>query len=114
MDNSNNKSNEEESSDWLWGTIAAGAAVAIATTTAGALYIKQRRTKNAFIDDYFDDQNLCLVEWPEKAAGNLPVCDLDLELSIKGRSRLARFTSCSSFGREVIGKLQLAIKKHKF
>jgi tRNA threonylcarbamoyladenosine biosynthesis protein TsaE len=33
------------------------------------------------IDDYFDDQNLCLVEWPEKAENNLPVSDLDLRNS---------------------------------
>ena len=62
------------------------------------------------IDDYFDDQNMCLVEWPEKAEGYLPVYDLDLELLIKGRSRLVRFTAGTKFGREVIGKLQQAIE----
>ena len=62
------------------------------------------------IDDYFDDQNLCLVEWPEKAEGYLPVCDLDLELLIDGRSRCARFTAGTDFGSEVVGKLKQAIE----
>jgi tRNA threonylcarbamoyladenosine biosynthesis protein TsaE len=62
------------------------------------------------IDDYFDDQNMCLVEWPEKAEGYLPVYDLDLELLVKGRSRLVRFTAGTKFGSEVIGKLQQAIE----
>ncbi len=61
------------------------------------------------IDDYFDDPNLCLVEWPEKAEGRLPVCDLDLELLIEGRSRRARLTAYSVFGSEVIGKLKQVI-----
>ena len=66
------------------------------------------------IDDYFDDRNLCLVEWPEKADGHLPVCDLDLELLIEGRSRRALLTAHSIYGSEVIGKLkQLIAKENK-
>ena len=63
------------------------------------------------IDDYFDDRNLCLVEWPERAQGYLPVCDLDLELLIEGRSRSASVTAYTCFGSEVVGKLKLAIDK---
>ncbi|MCQ8894873.1 tRNA (adenosine(37)-N6)-threonylcarbamoyltransferase complex ATPase subunit type 1 TsaE [Limnobacter humi] len=31
--------------------------------------------------DYFDEQAVCLVEWPEKAAGLLPLADLAFELA---------------------------------
>jgi tRNA threonylcarbamoyladenosine biosynthesis protein TsaE len=64
------------------------------------------------IDDYLDDRNLCLVEWPEKAQEYLPVCDLDLELLIQGRSRCARFTAYSGYGSEVLGELEQVIEIH--
>ncbi len=31
--------------------------------------------------DYFDGQSICLIEWPDKAEGYLPVADLLFELS---------------------------------
>tara|TARA_B100000959_G_C14691489_1_gene504887 strand:- start:89 stop:574 length:486 start_codon:yes stop_codon:yes gene_type:complete len=58
------------------------------------------------IDDYFSDQNLCLVEWPEKAKDSLPAGDLDVELSIVGKSRCIDFTPNSDFGSEVLEKLK--------
>jgi len=40
--------------------------------------------------DYFHDQALCLVEWPEKAAGFLPEADISVYLSYKGVAREAK------------------------
>ncbi len=40
--------------------------------------------------DYFHAKALCLVEWPEKAAGFLPRADLDIHLSYKGAGREAK------------------------
>ena len=37
--------------------------------------------------DYFDERGLCLVEWPERAAGVLPPPDLLLRLSLAGTGR---------------------------
>ena len=58
------------------------------------------------VDDYFTDQNLCLVEWPEKAKDTLPASDLDVELRIIDRSRCARITARSVFGSEVLENLK--------
>ena len=41
------------------------------------------------IRDYFDARSLCLVEWPERL--RLPVPDLLVMLTIRGRSRQVRF-----------------------
>ena len=58
------------------------------------------------IDDYFGDQNLCLVEWPEKAKDTLPASDLDVKLLITGRSRRAGLAARSVFGSEVLENLK--------
>ncbi|MFC6671644.1 tRNA (adenosine(37)-N6)-threonylcarbamoyltransferase complex ATPase subunit type 1 TsaE [Marinobacterium aestuariivivens] len=36
------------------------------------------------IRDYFAEQELCLVEWPERGAGWLPVPDLQLRIEVQG------------------------------
>jgi tRNA threonylcarbamoyladenosine biosynthesis protein TsaE len=43
--------------------------------------------RDAGFDEYFNGASVCLVEWPEKAAGLLPVADLDLELEFAGVGR---------------------------
>lgn len=43
--------------------------------------------RDAGFDEYFNDASVCLVEWPEKAAGLLPVADLDIELEFAGSGR---------------------------
>lgn len=42
--------------------------------------------------DYFDQDALCLIEWPECGAGHLPAADLVVELSpqLTGRSLMLR------------------------
>jgi tRNA threonylcarbamoyladenosine biosynthesis protein TsaE len=42
--------------------------------------------------DYFDDDVLCLVEWPDKGAGFLPPARLIVELSVAGAGRQAHLT----------------------
>jgi len=36
--------------------------------------------------DYFDDQSICLIEWPEKAEGYLPTADLVCQLSYQNKA----------------------------
>lgn len=36
--------------------------------------------------DYFDDESICLIEWPERAEGYLPVADLVCHLSYQKQS----------------------------
>lgn len=42
------------------------------------------------IRDYFDEESLCLVEWPERGEGILPAADMDVFLSYREQGRQAR------------------------
>lgn len=39
------------------------------------------------IRDYFTDDSLCLIEWPQKGEGFLPTADLEITLSYIGEER---------------------------
>jgi tRNA threonylcarbamoyladenosine biosynthesis protein TsaE len=43
--------------------------------------------RDAGFDEYFNDTSVCLVEWPEKAAGLLPPADLEIALEIAADGR---------------------------
>lgn len=53
------------------------------------------------IDDYFSNDGLCLVEWPEKGAGYLPADDLWLRLQVVDTGRLLTWRNDSSRGEEM-------------
>jgi len=59
--------------------------------------------------DYFDEESICLIEWPEKAAGYLPVADVLCQLSYKTEQghegRLCELSSNTHKGREIINSL---------
>lgn len=55
--------------------------------------------------DYFDDESICLVEWPEQGVGVLPVPDLELEILVKGRGRRLLCRAHSDRGRAIITSL---------
>jgi tRNA threonylcarbamoyladenosine biosynthesis protein TsaE len=50
------------------------------------------------VDDYLADQQLCLVEWPDKGAGHLPPHDLMIELLVLDQGRQCIITSNSERG----------------
>ncbi len=64
---------------------------------------------HAWIDagfrEYFNDQSICLVEWPERAAGSLPPADLDIHLEICGEGRYASIIAGSVAGRRCLSAL---------
>jgi tRNA threonylcarbamoyladenosine biosynthesis protein TsaE len=55
--------------------------------------------------DYFNEQSVCLVEWPEKARGSLPAPDLDIMLRIPASGRDVRIDACSEAGRRCLRML---------
>jgi tRNA threonylcarbamoyladenosine biosynthesis protein TsaE len=50
------------------------------------------------IRDYFSNGSLCLIEWPDKGLGFLPVPDLEITLSISGQGRLLSYRALSKRG----------------
>ena len=37
--------------------------------------------------EYFNDESICLVEWPEKAGNLLPIADFDIKMSVLNAGR---------------------------
>lgn len=52
--------------------------------------------------DYFSEDAVCLVEWPEKAAGALPPADLVLTLEYLQQGRRARWQAGTPKGKAVL------------
>lgn len=55
--------------------------------------------------DYFDEANLCLIEWAERGEGYLPAPDLEITLTIHGRGRLVHWESRSAHGEGIAARL---------
>ncbi len=45
------------------------------------------------IRDYFGEQNLCLIEWPERGQGVLPAPDLLVDIAVEGAGRRIQLQS---------------------
>jgi len=64
------------------------------------------------IDEYFADGHLCLVEWPEKASGQLPQHDLEISIDVWGEKRNISIqamsadgeTICESLAQQIVGQ----------
>ena len=56
--------------------------------------------------DYLDGESLCLVEWPEKGAGMLPVADLDINLAVKGSGREVSLEAQTVAGERAVKSLE--------
>lgn len=57
------------------------------------------------IRDYFADNSHCLVEWPERGEGVLPVADIDLTLRYDGEQRIIELQANTEIGKQVLQKL---------
>ncbi|CAN5819030.1 bifunctional tRNA (adenosine(37)-N6)-threonylcarbamoyltransferase complex ATPase subunit type 1 TsaE/phosphotransferase [soil metagenome] len=56
----------------------------------------------------FNDSNICIVEWPEKADGILPAPDLRIFLSIAGSGRKVELQALSDKGNACLALLHFA------
>lgn len=56
------------------------------------------------LHEHFNAATVCLVEWPEKAAG-LPVPDLDVRLTPAGNGRSAELEAHTEVGRQCLERL---------
>jgi tRNA threonylcarbamoyladenosine biosynthesis protein TsaE len=55
--------------------------------------------------DVFNGQNVCLIEWPEKARGLLPPADIAVTLDWQDSGRLATLRAGSANGERVLAAL---------
>ncbi|WP_308418715.1 tRNA (adenosine(37)-N6)-threonylcarbamoyltransferase complex ATPase subunit type 1 TsaE [Leeia aquatica] len=58
--------------------------------------------------EYFHADSICLVEWPEKAAGSLPEPDLALRLNWSGEGRELQVRALSPAGAACLNRFPLA------
>nr|WP_301004005.1 tRNA (adenosine(37)-N6)-threonylcarbamoyltransferase complex ATPase subunit type 1 TsaE [Arsukibacterium sp.] len=58
------------------------------------------------IRDYFNDQSLCLLEWPEQGQGYLPEPDLDIHLSYLDTQRQVVIRAGTAVGRAIIDAIR--------
>lgn len=56
--------------------------------------------------DYFNSRSICLLEWPEKAAGYLPQPDLTLSFSYRDSGRDVSIESASEQGANILARLR--------
>jgi len=57
------------------------------------------------IRDYFDDNCLCLIEWPQRGEGFLPAEDLQITLTYVGEQREVVVEALSELGATLVNKL---------
>lgn len=56
----------------------------------------------------FDGANICVVEWPEKAAAVLPPADLTVSLAVAGQGRDVELQASSELGLSCLQRLKFA------
>ena len=57
------------------------------------------------VRDYFNASSICLIEWPEKAAGFLVEADIDCTLEHHPQGRKLTLTACSTKGERLMLQL---------
>ena len=55
--------------------------------------------------DMFNGQGICLIEWPERARGQLPPADLEISLALAEPGRSATLTASSPAGEALLAGL---------
>ena len=61
--------------------------------------------RDAGLDEYFDGASVCVVEWPEKAAGLLPAADLEITLAFAGDGRDLSIRAGTESGKACLNRL---------
>ena len=52
--------------------------------------------------DYFDGESICLIEWPEKAEGYLPVADIELHFDYRDQGRQVEMLAGTPSGQQIL------------
>lgn len=62
---------------------------------------------DAGLEEHFDGQSICIVEWPEKAGGLSPPADIEITLQIHADSRQAVIEGKSERGTSCLSELRV-------
>lgn len=62
--------------------------------------------------DYLNRDTLCLIEWPERAAGYLHDLDLEIELRYAAVGREAHLSGLSEWGSALLGRMSGKIRQN--
>ena len=65
-----------------------------------------RELGDAGFREYFNPDSVCLVEWPENAAGMLPPADLRIALKVIGSGRQFEIDADTEAGRRCLKRLE--------
>lgn len=58
--------------------------------------------------EHFGADKVCVVEWPEQAAGLIPRADIDVFLAVEGEGRAVELRANSALGASCLEKLHLS------
>ncbi len=61
--------------------------------------------REAGLDECFNESSVCLVEWPEKAAGHLPPADIDIRFEFVGDGRDLDLSAGTESGKACLNRL---------
>ncbi|MGZ8270284.1 MAG: tRNA (adenosine(37)-N6)-threonylcarbamoyltransferase complex ATPase subunit type 1 TsaE [Methylophilus sp.] len=56
--------------------------------------------------EYFNDESICMIEWPEKAATLMPNADIDIELSLTKEGRCIKYTAHNNKAAQLLSHLE--------
>jgi tRNA threonylcarbamoyladenosine biosynthesis protein TsaE len=68
-------------------------------------FAEPRELEEAGFREHFNTESVCLVEWPEKAAGIVPPADLRITITTQGSGRLLEIDADTETGRRCLKRL---------
>jgi len=69
-------------------------------------FTDQRELGEAGFREYFSPETVCLVEWPENAAGVVPPADIRIQLKVAGSGRQLEIDAHTEAGRRCLEHLK--------
>ena len=65
-----------------------------------------RELGDAGFREYFNPDSVCLVEWPENAAGKLPPADISITMMVQGSGRLLEIGAGTEAGKRCLQRFE--------
>ena len=69
-------------------------------------FTSPRELGEAGFREYFNPESVCLVEWPDNAAGVVPAADIRIEMKIAGSGRQIEIDAETEAGRRCLRQLK--------